>query len=60
MGKPCLHNHLENNAEATVGAFLSGIATSYAYFKKASVMHSMNFFPEGIVFNGPNKSILIL
>jgi hypothetical protein len=56
-GKPCLHNHLENSAEGTIGALLSGIATSYGYFENASVIHKKNFFHEGIVFNGPNKSM---
>ena len=56
-GKPCLHNHLEKSAEATVVALLSGMATSSAYFENASVTHNMNFFPEEVVFNGPNKSM---
>ncbi len=59
-GNPCLHNHLEKSAEATVGALLSRIATSSAYFENASLIHNMNFSPEGIVFNGPHKSIWIL
>ena len=45
-GKPCHHNPLENNAEATVVASLSGMATSSTYFEKASAMQRMYFSPD--------------
>jgi hypothetical protein len=53
--RPCLHNHLENRADATETALLSGIATNSAYFEIASVTQRMNIFPEGKVFKGLNK-----
>ena len=49
-----------NTASATVGALLSAIAASYAYFEKASVTHRMYFFPDAVVFSGPNRSMCTL
>jgi hypothetical protein len=64
-GKLCLHIHLENSAEATVGALLSWIATSSAYFEYASVIHKMNFqwskkIPTASMALGLRKSAGIL
>jgi hypothetical protein len=33
---------------------LPGTVTSSWYFEKSSVMHRINFLPDGIIFRGPN------
>ena len=46
-GSLCLHSHLENKAEATGMALLSGMANSLAYFENASVSKTICiFFPK--------------
>jgi hypothetical protein len=42
--------------ETTVDASLEGSVRSWMYLVKASVMHSLNFFPASEVFKGPNRS----